>query len=128
MKLLLDTHAFVWFVTDDPRLSSNARAAIEDAQNQVALSIASVWEMAIKHRLGKLSYPAPFDQFILQETAKNDISLLPITVQHAIAVAFLPLHHRDPFDRLLAVQSKAENMTLVSIDAAMDHYDLRRLW
>jgi PIN domain nuclease of toxin-antitoxin system len=128
MKLLLDTQAFLWFVTDDPRLGSAARAAIEDATNERMLSIASVWEMAIKHGLGKLQFTEPFKQFVQTETLANNIGFLPITADHAMAVAFLPQRHRDPFDRLLAVQALAEKLAMVSSDREMDKYGIQRIW
>jgi PIN domain nuclease of toxin-antitoxin system len=128
MRLLLDTQAFLWFVTDDPRLGAAAKTAIEDAGNERLLSIASVWEMAIKHGTGKLSFTEPFNQFIISETATNSIEFLPVSLQHAIAVALLPLHHRDPFDRLLIVQATSENIPIVSSDQAMDQYSVRRIW
>ena len=128
MRLLLDTQAFLWFVTDDPRLSTPARAAIEDGGNERILSVASVWEMAIKHGIGKLSFTDPFPDFVLNETASNSIRLRPILTAHAIAVASLPLHHRDPFDRLIIAQAVVEGFTVVSSDAAFDPYGTRRLW
>ena len=128
MKLLLDTQAFLWFVTDDARRSAAARDAIEGADNERALSIASVWEMAIKHALGKLHFTEPFPQFVTTQTAANGIALLAIDVEHAIAVASLPMHHRDPFDRLLMAQALAEEMAMVSSDEALDRYGVRRIW
>lgn len=128
MKLLLDTQAFLWFVTDDARLSAAARTTIEDADNERALSIASVWEMAIKHALGKLQFTEPFPQFVTTQMAANDMALLAIGLEHAIAVASLPMHHRDPFDRLLIAQALAEKLVMVSSDGAMDQYGVRRIW
>ena len=128
MKLLLDTQAFLWFVTDDARLSAAAKTAIEDADNERTLSIASVWEMAIKHALGRLQFTEPFPQFVTTQTTANDIALLAIGLEHALAVASLPMHHRDPFDRLLITQALAEKMAMVSSVAAMDPYGVRRIW
>jgi PIN domain nuclease of toxin-antitoxin system len=128
VRLLLDTQAFLWFVTDDTRLSTGARAAIENSANERALSIASIWEMAIKNALGKLTFTEPFHQFVVQETAANQIELLAITVEHAIAVAFLPMHHKDPFDRLIIAQAAAEHLTIVRVDAAIDKYGVTRIW
>src|SRR5450759_3125875 len=127
MKVLLDTQAFLWFVTDDQRLSTKARATIEDANNERLLSVASVWEMAIKHGLGKLTFTEPFAQFVHNETAANNINLLSIAVDHAMAVAFLPLHHRDPFDRLLLAQAAALQIAIVSSDAEFDRYSVPRI-
>lgn len=128
MRLLLDTHAFLWFISNDPSLSSSAKASLEDENNDVFLSLASVWEMAIKVSLGKLSLPTPFEEFITEQLRINAIDRLPITVVHASAVVGLPFHHRDPFDRLLVVQAQTEGLTLVSRDTALDAYGIGRLW
>jgi PIN domain nuclease of toxin-antitoxin system len=94
MRLLLDTHTFIWFVTDNPRLSITAKALIEDEYNEKLLSIASIWEMAIKHSLGKLSFELPFMVFIEQQMLQNSMSLLSVQISHLNLVANLPLHHR----------------------------------
>lgn len=128
MNLLLDTHSFIWFVEDNPSLSSHARMFIEEPTNDVFLSIASVWEMAIKVSLGKLGLSEPFDLFIPNQLLLNDITLLDITVSHTLHVATLPFHHRDPFDRLLIAQSLVEGMPFISIDSVFDAYSVNRLW
>jgi PIN domain nuclease of toxin-antitoxin system len=128
VNLLLDTHSFIWFVEDNPSLSSHARRLIEEPTNDVFLSIASVWEMAIKVSLGKLDLSQPFDLFIPNQLLLNDITLLDITVSHTLRVATLPFHHRDPFDRLLIAQSLVEGMPLISIDSIFDAYSVNRLW
>src|SRR5689334_21272735 len=104
MRLLLDTHAFLWFIADDPRLSRIARGVIEDQASEVFLSLASVWEMAVKIRLAKLSIEKPLKEFIEAECAKNEIQILPITIDHIEKTVGLPMLHRDPFDRLLIAQ------------------------
>jgi PIN domain nuclease of toxin-antitoxin system len=128
MKLLLDTHAFLWFIIGSPNLSDTARALIEDAANERFLSVASLWEMAIKVSIGKLSLSSTFDVLIPQQLSLNGIALLNIEVAHAAIVATLPFHHRDPFDRLLIAQAMVEKMPVVSIDAAFDTYGITRLW
>jgi len=128
MKFLLDTHAFLWFISGDTALSKTARSAIEDENNDVFISPASLWEIAIKVSLKKLTLKAPFDELIPTELAENEIELLGISVAHLALVASMPFHHRDPFDRLIAAQAKIEQMTLVSIDAAFDAYNVTRLW
>lgn len=128
MRLLSDTHSFLWFVEGSPRLSARARRLIEDRTNDVFLSIASLWEMSIKVGLGKLTLQQPFDVFIPQQLAANKITLLQITIAHTIAVANLPQYHRDPFDRMLIAQAQVEQMAVVSIDAALDAYGVTRLW
>ena len=128
MNILLDTHAFLWFLQDDPKLSAVARALIEDSESRPLLSIASLWEIAIKISLGKLQLTQPYEVFVPQQLAMNGIGILNVTIEHTAAVATLPFHHRDPFDRLLAVQSKIEEMTLVSADPAFDAYAAKRVW
>ena len=128
MNILLDTHTFLWFVQDDTKLSPAARTLIEDSQSRPFLSVASLWEIAIKISLGKLQLTQPYDEFIPQQLALNGIGILSVTIDHTAAVASLPFHHRDPFDRLLAVQSKIEEMPLVSADPAFDAYRIKRVW
>jgi PIN domain nuclease of toxin-antitoxin system len=128
VRLLLDTHAFLWFVWDDPQLSATAKSAIEDAANQKLLSIASCWEIAIKAGNGKLSLGAAANAFLPRELARNSFDLLDITLTHATAVETLPQHHKDPFDRLLVVQAQLEGMSLVSVDTAFDAYKIARIW
>ncbi|MBU4225532.1 MAG: type II toxin-antitoxin system VapC family toxin [Chloroflexi bacterium] len=128
MNILLDTHAFLWFVDDDPRLSQPAQALIEAEESQPFLSAASLWEIAIKISLGKLILKQPYDTFIPHQLALNGIGILNITVEHAAAIAILPFHHRDPFDRMLAVQAKIEKMILVSADPIFDAYEIKLVW
>jgi PIN domain nuclease of toxin-antitoxin system len=128
MRLLLDTHTFIWFVTDSPRLSTTAKAFIEDEYNEKLLSIASIWEMAIKHSVGKLSFELPFMVFVEQQMLQNSMSLLNIQLSHLNVIANLPLHHRDPFDRLIIAQAMAEQISVVGTDAVFDSYSIQRLW
>ena len=128
MRLLLDTHAFLWFIMGSPNLSPSARALIEDGPNGRLLSVASLWEMAIKLSIGKLSLSAPFDVLIPQQLDINGIEVLGIEVGHAAVVSTLPFHHRDPFDRLLIAQAIVERVPIISIDAAFDSYPVKRLW
>ncbi len=128
MKLLLDTHTFLWFIGDKPNLSSEAIAHINDVNNDLFLSIASVWEMAIKVRLGKLQVPQPFEPFITNQLKRNRISSLDITIAHTALIATMALHHRDPFDRLLIAQAMVEQVPIISGDEAFDAYGISRLW
>jgi PIN domain nuclease of toxin-antitoxin system len=128
MNLLLDTHAFLWFIDDNPKLSPTARTLIANADNRIYLSVASLWELAIKISLGKLRLAQPFEILVPQQLSLNRIDRLDIAVAHAAAVATLPFHHRDPFDRLLIAQAKAEAIPIVSSDAAFDAYPITRLW
>jgi PIN domain nuclease of toxin-antitoxin system len=128
MKLLLDTHTFLWFVTDSPRLSSTAKELIEDEYNEKCLSSASVWEIAIKYSIGKLSFELPFLTFIEQQMEQNSIDLLNVQISHIATVANLSLHHRDPFDRLIIAQAIVEYLPIVGVDKIFDLYSVQRLW
>ncbi|WP_017314895.1 type II toxin-antitoxin system VapC family toxin [Mastigocladopsis repens] len=128
MRLLLDTHTFIWFFTGNTKISNQARALIENQDNEKLLSTASVWEMAIKQSTGKLSFHLPFEVFIKQQLSLNDFNLLDIKIDHLAVVATLPFHHRDPFDRLLIAQSIVDKIPILSIDSAFDAYPVERLW
>ncbi len=128
MRLLLDTHTFIWYVTDNPRLSANVKRLIEDENNEKLVSIASIWEMAIKHSIGRLNFSLPFMEFVRQQLDVTNIGLLEINLNHIEVVASLPLHHRDPFDRLIIAQSMAEQIPVLSVDAIFDSYAIARLW
>jgi PIN domain nuclease of toxin-antitoxin system len=126
--LLLDTHAMLWFFWDDPHLSADAKSAIEDPNNRKLVSVASCWEVAIKVGLGKLDLGESSHTFLPREIAHNNFEVLNITLDHATAVEGLPMHHRDPFDRLLIAQSTIENLPIVSADSAFTQYGIERLW
>jgi PIN domain nuclease of toxin-antitoxin system len=127
MRVLLDTHTFLWWVDDDARLSARARQAVVDASDAF-LSLASCWELAIKVSLGKLQLPKPVDKFIPEQLAANDFSLLHIDLPDVARVGTLPFHHRDPFDRLLAAQALNDDLAIVTSDAVFRKYGLRRVW
>ncbi|MBM3322247.1 type II toxin-antitoxin system VapC family toxin [candidate division WOR-3 bacterium] len=127
MKLLLDTHVFLWFVSGDERLSRRARRAIEASDAEPVLSAASVWEMAIKAGLGKLTLPASVEEYVGGKLYEG-FSMLPVDWHHAAAVEHLPRHHRDPFDRLIAAQALAEKLPLVSSDSVFRRYGVRVVW
>ena len=129
MKLLLDTHTFLWFVAGDTQLSPTARRKIEDLGNERYLSIASIWEMSIKHGIGKLPLSQPIEHFIPTQLQTNRIDILPITQEHAFQAGQLPMHHRDPFDRMLIAQSLIEAIPLVSADTSFTAYTgLTQIW
>ncbi len=128
MRLLLDTHTFIWFVTDSPRLSTTAKALIENEYNEKLLSVASAWEMAIKHSIGKLNFELPFQNFLERQMKQNSMSLLNVQIIHLDVVANLPLHHRDPFDRLIIAQAIVEQIPIVGRDEVFDLYPIERLW
>jgi PIN domain nuclease of toxin-antitoxin system len=120
MRLLLDTHTFLWFVQDDPSLSARAKALIKDENNEKFVSMACTWEIAIKTGIEKLVLGEPFAVFIPREIAVNHFTVQPITLDHTAIVAALPHHHRDPFDRLLAARALVEGMPILSADCSFD--------
>lgn len=128
MRLLLDTHALLWFIADDPRLSPAARSALLDSGNERWLASASLIEIALKVRLGKLSLAAPFGALFPAQLRLNRIELLPMEPRHIEPLTTLPLHHRDPFDRLIAATALVEPMPVVSIDGILDAYGVLRIW
>ena len=128
MKLLLDTHTFLWLTLNPSFLTPTALAALNDTANDLFLSDVSIWEMAIKVRLGKLYFPQPFDQKLAEVLQDTQCTVLPITTRHVTAIATLPLHHRDPFDRLLVVQAQLENCTLVTHDSLIAPYGINICW
>jgi PIN domain nuclease of toxin-antitoxin system len=128
MRLLLDTCALLWFLSNDSQLSATAKAAIEDPAHVRWLSPISLLEIALKVRIGKLPLVRPFGTLFPAELLANDIHLLPLEPQHIEPLTTLPLHHRDPFDRLIAATALAEGLTVVSADAVFDAYGLARLW
>lgn len=128
MRLLLDTHSFLWFIAGNASLSPTARTLIEDIDHQPLLSMASLWEMAIKLSLGKLILGQPFETLIPEQMRLNGIALLQIEMAHVMVVAKLLFHHRDPFDRLLTAQAMVEQIPIVSGDPAFDLYPIKRLW
>ena len=128
MRLLLDTHTFLWFVLDDPQLSTRARALVVDPTNDIEVSPATYWEIAIKISLGKYELPEPYDVFIEREIASNDFRILPIEPKHTAALINMPFHHRDPFDRLMIAQAIVEGIPIVTVDVAFDAYPITRLW
>ena len=128
MKLLLDTHTFLWFIMDIGRVSSRALESMKDPQNDLILSVASAWEIAIKTARGKLKLAGPIDEFMPSQLAENRIALLPITLDHALRTAALPLHHADPFDRLLIAQSQVERIPILTSDAEFARYNVETVW
>jgi len=130
MTFLLDTHTFLWLINQlySSKLSETVNHLFLTQENQFYLSIASVWEIAIKVNLGKLDIVQPIGPFILEQLQENAIELLDIRFQHAIKVAELPFHHRDPFDRIIIAQSLVENIPILSKDKIFDAYGIQRIW
>jgi len=129
VKLLLDTQCWLWWFAQPERLSEEAIAHIADETNELWFSVASIWEMGIKVANGKLPLPEPIDGYISSRMVLLDVQYLEITAPHALRAAALPLHHRDPFDRMLIAQAQIEDMTLVSADSMFKQYsDISLLW
>ena len=128
MNLLLDTHTLLWFLRDDPQLSKMAKRLIEDPGNRKLVSVASCWEIAIKAGLGKLDLAEPSRTLLEREIPANNLEILSISLAHATAVESLPLHHKDPFDRLLIAQSIIEGIPVVGADPIFDVYQIDRRW
>ncbi len=128
MKLLLDTHALLWFIGNDPQLSACARQGIENPEHDKFVSAASLWEIAIKLSLGKVKLPQPFGEVFPQQLEINGFDLLPISCAQLNQVVALPFHHRDPFDRLLIAQAMADDMTVVTRDPEFSKYASKVLW
>lgn len=128
MQLLLDTHVFLWFIEGDRRLSSHVRQAIETEENDILLSIASIWEIAIKSNIGKLTLFKPFAELIPEQIADNEIEVTSIHFDDLKLVETLPLHHRDPFDRLLIAQAMSRDIAIASDDSHFRSYDVKLFW
>ena len=128
MRLLLDTHTFLWWVADAPELSAKARTAIAQPRNECLVSLVSCWELAIKTSLGKLEISGSLERFIPDQLAANRFRELWIEVRHVARAARLPFHQRDPFDRLLAAQALEEELTMVSADPVFRRYGVKRIW
>ena len=128
MKYLLDTHTLLWFLAGDASLSPSARQHVENEAHDIFVSMASLWEIAIKSSLGKLELTTSLDALLTEQLPNNAIQVLGIDVAHLLCIHALPLHHRDPFDRLLAAQSLVEKMPMISKDVIMDDYGVRRIW
>ncbi|MFQ5660350.1 MAG: type II toxin-antitoxin system VapC family toxin [Gammaproteobacteria bacterium] len=122
MRVLLDTHALLWWLAEDPKLAPDVCALIGRVDSEVHVSLASCWELAIKVATGKLRFPL---DMLEGQLLLNRFQLLPITIAHITAGATLPFHHRDPFDRMLIAQAQAEGLTIITRDARIDEYDVR---
>ncbi len=127
MKLLLDTHAFLWYITNDPRLPRHAYDAIRDKSNQVYLSVVSVWEALVKYQIGKLPLPSPADEYIANRQIAHRIASLPLDVAGVSRLLTLPLHHRDPFDRMLICQALQHDLIIVTSDEHFSAYPVTLL-
>lgn len=127
MRVLLDTHAFIWWFEDDPRLPSAGREAIADASDAL-LSVASCWEIAIKVSRKKLALSRPIEHVVAEQLGRARVQLLPIDLGDVARVAELPFHHRDPFDRMLVAQALNDDLAIVSADPIFTKYGVTRIW
>jgi len=127
MKLLLDTHIFIWWADQPEKLSPAALSALEDETNELLLSVASVWEMQIKIQLGKLKLSLPLKELVKNQQETNDLMVSPVALTHVLALDALPFHHKDPFDRLLIAQSISDGLTVVTADSQFSAYSVKLL-
>jgi len=128
VKLLIDTHALLWFATDDRRLSQRAESLMRDSHNELIFSVASIWEIVIKVQKGLLKLNAPPPRWLRENLGILGARTLPIRSKHALRILRLPLHHRDPFDRLIIAQADVESMTVLSRDAILSSYLIKVMW
>lgn len=128
MRALLDTHTFLWWIIDSPKLSSRVRKIISDGKNELFLSAASAWEIAIKAQLGRIQIPDKPELFISGQMVANAIQGLPIQISHAVHVYNLPSYHRDPFDRILVAQAQLEGLPVLTNDPQISHYPVKTIW
>jgi len=128
VKILLDTHAFLWWIRDDPRLSRRARELVTSGRNELFLSVTCVWEILTKTQTGKLRLAESAQKFVTEQLTANNIQVLPLTLDHVFRLEQLPLHHRDPFDRILIAQSLEEEFPILSADPLLKNYSATLLW
>jgi PIN domain nuclease of toxin-antitoxin system len=128
MKILLDTHAFIWLDFQPEKLSKKAIEVCQDTSNELYLSMASLWEMQIKAQLGKLKLKIPLEEMLALQQQENDLKVLNFSLAHIYQLQLLPFHHNDPFDRIIIAQSMLENMTLISVDEKLKAYNIAVLW
>jgi PIN domain nuclease of toxin-antitoxin system len=128
LDLLFDTHSFIWWADEPAKISPAALVALEDEDNRLYLSDASIWEMQIKVQLGKIKLKLPLPDLIESQKRDNNVEILHITTEHILALDKLPFHHKDPFDRLIIAQSIVENFTIVTLDPEFPAYPAKLLW
>lgn len=127
MRILIDTHIFIWLSDSSQLLSASAKNYLADPNNTKIISVASLWEMQIKLAIGKLPLRLPLPELVREQQEQNGFEILPITLNHVLELENLPMHHKDPFDRLLIAQAQTENLPLLSADAVFEQYPIRRL-
>jgi PIN domain nuclease of toxin-antitoxin system len=128
MKLLLDTHAFIWWISASEKLSTRIYDLLHEAESELFLSVASIWEIQIKLQLGKLTIKEPLDESIRKQQNENNMQVLPVLAAHAMMVGKLSMHHKDPFDQMLIAQAAVEDLTLVTHDSELNQYAIKTIW
>jgi PIN domain nuclease of toxin-antitoxin system len=128
MRLLLDTHTFIWWDSDPGKLSLRALELCQDRMNSILLSVVSIWEMQIKSQLGKLNFSLPLAELVKSQLEMNNLEILPIQLEHVLALEGLPTPHKDPFDRLLIAQASIEDAIIVSSDSQFGQYPVKVIW
>jgi PIN domain nuclease of toxin-antitoxin system len=128
VRLLLDSHTLIWAVDNPSQLGQSAVAALQSPTNQLLISAGTIWELGIKTGIGKLVLSQSYRQWMSQAIIDLDLEILPLSVEYAAVQATLPMHHKDPFDRLLVAQAQIEKIPLVSCDVILDRYGISRLW
>jgi PIN domain nuclease of toxin-antitoxin system len=128
MRILLDTHALLWAITADNKLSRRARELFLDEGNDLHVSVASLWEIVTKVLVGKLNLPGPIEGYLSKHLYENRIEMMPIRAEHAFRLSTLPLIHRDPFDRMIVAQSLHENIPILSNDELLRRYSAELIW
>ena len=128
MKLLLDTHVFIWWASEPNKLSQKALTLCENIENNLILSVTSVWEMQIKLQLGKLKVQIPLQELIESQQQTNNLQILSIDLEHVLELLNLPAHHNDPFDRLLIAQANVEKVHIITKDTVFSKYEVKLLW
>ncbi|MEA2680865.1 MAG: hypothetical protein QOK03_2587 [Candidatus Binataceae bacterium] len=128
MRALLDTHAFLWWINDDARLSDRCRAIISSGANEILFSAVSAWEIAVKAGIGRLTIPGDLETYTLAQVSRNRFEVLSISLSHALRASRLPPHHKDPFDRMLIAQAQVERVTILTGDAQIARYPIRVAW
>jgi PIN domain nuclease of toxin-antitoxin system len=128
VRAILDTHVFLWWVLDVPRLSADARSILQDGTNELLFSTASAYELTIKAQSGRLTLPEPADSYVPSRLAANAFESLSIELTHALRAGSLPTIHRDPFDRMLVAQAQIEGLPILTADPAISRYDVETIW
>ena len=128
MKILIDTQVFLWWISDNPNISSKFHDVMSEPRNEIYFSAASGWEIAVKAKIGRLSIQGDPQKFIPTQLSLNSITVLPIQISHTLQTYHLPEHHKDPFDRLIIAQSQIENMPIATNDALFKNYEVDLIW